>query len=191
MKEIAVAERERTVAPGAAVFVSRSQVMSGDDLRRAVTRIAHEILERNHGLEDVILVALQTGGAPLVDRIAAELNRIEGTTVPTGTLDVVPYRDDFGLRPLLAEAPTDIPCDITGKTVVLVDDVLFTGRTVRAALNALADFGRAKCVQLAVMVDRGHREVPIRPDFVGKNLPTRRDELVDVRDDGVHIGEMQ
>lgn len=191
MKEIAVAERERTVAPGAAVFVSRSQVMSGDDLRRAVTRIAHEIVERNHGLEGVILVALQTGGAPLVDRIASELNRIEGTTVPTGTLDVVPYRDDFGLRPLLAEAPTDIPCDITGKTVVLVDDVLFTGRTVRAALNALADFGRAKCVQLAVMVDRGHREVPIRPDFVGKNLPTRRDELVDVRDDGVHIGEMQ
>jgi pyrimidine operon attenuation protein / uracil phosphoribosyltransferase len=92
---------------------------------------------------------------------------------------------------VIAEAPTDIPCDITGKTVVLVDDVLFTGRTVRAALNALADFGRAQCVQLAVMVDRGHREVPIRPDFVGKNLPTRRDELVDVREDGVYLGEMQ
>ncbi len=186
-----MAERERTVAPGAAVFVARSQVMSSDDLRRAVTRVAHEIVERNHGLTDVVLVALQTGGAGLVERIAAELNRIEGTEVPSGTLDVIAYRDDFGIRPLLAEAPTDIPCDLTGKTVVLVDDVLFTGRTVRAALNALADYGRARCVQLAVMVDRGHREVPIRPDFVGKNLPTRRDELVDVRDDGVFIGEMQ
>ncbi|MBA2608792.1 MAG: bifunctional pyr operon transcriptional regulator/uracil phosphoribosyltransferase PyrR [Actinobacteria bacterium] len=165
--------------------------MSGDDLRRAVTRIAHEIVERNHGLTDVVLVALQTGGAMLVERIAAELERIEGVGVPTGTLDVAIYRDDFGLRPVIAEAPTNIPGDITGKTVVLVDDVLFTGRTVRAALNALADFGRAKCVQLAVMVDRGHREVPIRPDFVGKNLPTRRDELVDVRDDGVHLGEMK
>ncbi len=186
-----MAERERTVAPGAAVFVSRTQVMSADDLRRAVTRIAHEIVERNHGLADVVLVALQTGGAPLAARIAAELSRIEGVAVPTGTLDVAVYRDDFGLRPVIAEAPTDIPFDITGSTVVLVDDVLFTGRTVRAALNALADFGRARCVQLAVMVDRGHREVPIRPDFVGKNLPTRRDELVDVRDDGVHLGELR
>ena len=186
-----MAERERTVAPGAAVFVARTQVMSADDLRRPVTRIAHEIVERNHGLDAVVLVALQTGGAPLAGRIAAELSRIEGVAVPTGTLDVVPYRDDFGLRPLLPEAPTDIPFDVTGKTVVLVDDVLFTGRTVRAALNALADFGRASCVQLAVMVDRGHREVPIRPDFVGKNLPTRRDELVDVRNDGVYLGELQ
>ncbi|HUR78236.1 MAG TPA: bifunctional pyr operon transcriptional regulator/uracil phosphoribosyltransferase PyrR [Acidimicrobiales bacterium] len=186
-----MAERERTVAPGAAVFVARTQVMSADDLRRAVTRIAHEVVERNHGLADVVLIALQTGGAPLAARIAAELSRIEGVAVPSGTLDVVPYRDDFGLRPLLLEAPTEIPWDITGKTVVLVDDVLFTGRTVRAALNALADFGRAQSVQLAVMVDRGHREVPIRPDFVGKNLPTRRDEVVDVRDDGVFIGEMQ
>ena len=186
-----MAERERTVAPGAAVFVSRTPVMSADDLRRAVTRIAHEIVERNHGLTDVVLVALQTGGAPLAERIAAELSRIEGVEVPTGTLDVAVYRDDFGLRPVIAEAPTDIPFDITGSTVVLVDDVLFTGRTVRAALNALADFGRARCVQLAVMVDRGHREVPIRPDFVGKNLPTRRDELVDVRDDGVHLGELR
>jgi pyrimidine operon attenuation protein/uracil phosphoribosyltransferase len=186
-----VAERERTVAPGAAVFVSRTQVMSADDLRRAVTRIAHEIVERNHGLTDVVLVALQTGGAPLTERIAAELSRIENVEVPTGTLDVAVYRDDFGLRPVIAAAPTDIPFDITGKTIVLVDDVLFTGRTVRAALNALADFGRARCVQLAVMVDRGHREVPIRPDFVGKNLPTRRDELVDVREDGVHLGELR
>ena len=186
-----MAERERTVAPGAAVFVSRSQVMSGDDLRRAVTRIAHEIVERNHGLADVILIGLQTGGAPLARQLAAELSRIEGVEVPTGTLDVAVYRDDFGLRPVIAEAPTEIPGDITGKTIVLVDDVLFTGRTVRAALNALADNGRARSVQLAVLVDRGHREVPIRPDFVGKNLPTRRDEIVDVRDDGVHIGEMK
>ena len=186
-----MAERERTVAPGAAVFVSRTQVMSADDLRRAVTRIAHEIVEHNHGVEDVVLVGLQTGGAPLAGRLAAELSRIDGHDVPIGTLDVAPYRDDFGLRPVIVEAPTSIPCDLTGKLVVLIDDVLFTGRTVRAALNALGDFGRAKSIQLAVLVDRGHRELPIRPDYVGKNLPTRRDEVVDVRDDGVHIGEMQ
>ena len=185
-----MAERERTVAPGAAVFVSRSQVMSADDLRRAVTRIAHEIVEHNHGLTDVVLIGLQTGGVPLVERMAAELSRIEGAQVPFGTLDVAPYRDDFGLRPVIAEAPTRIASDLTGQNVVLVDDVLFTGRTVRAALNALGDFGRARSIQLAVMVDRGHRELPIRPDYVGKNLPTRRDEIVDVREDGVHIGEM-
>jgi pyrimidine operon attenuation protein/uracil phosphoribosyltransferase len=158
-------------------------------VRRAITRIAHEIVERNHGVGEVVLVALQTGGAPLAAKLASELERIEDTSVPVGTLDVAYYRDDYGLRPLLPEAPTDIPMDLTGKVVVLVDDVLFTGRTVRAALNALADFGRTKAVQLAVMVDRGHRELPIRPDYVGKNLPTRRDELVNVRDDGVDLGD--
>ena len=107
-----------------------------------------------------------------------------------GTLDVAMYRDDIGLRPVVGEAPTAIPVELTGRTVVLVDDVLFTGRTVRAALNALADHGRARAVQLAVMVDRGHRELPIRPDYVGKNVPTRRDELVDVGPDGVSLGEM-
>jgi pyrimidine operon attenuation protein / uracil phosphoribosyltransferase len=110
--------------------------------------------------------------------------------VPVGTLDVAFYRDDIGLRPVLPEAVTEVPVDLVAKTVVLVDDVLFTGRTVRAALNALADYGRARTVQLAVMIDRGHRELPIRPDFVGKNLPTRRDEMVDVTDDGVMLGDM-
>jgi pyrimidine operon attenuation protein/uracil phosphoribosyltransferase len=110
--------------------------------------------------------------------------------VPLGCLDVAFYRDDIGLRPVLPETVTDIPCDLDGRTVVLVDDVLFTGRTIRAALDALSDYGRARAVQLAVMVDRGHRELPIRPDFVGKNLPTRRDEAVDVTSDGVDLGEM-
>ncbi|MGH9268551.1 MAG: bifunctional pyr operon transcriptional regulator/uracil phosphoribosyltransferase PyrR [Acidimicrobiales bacterium] len=164
--------------------------MDGDDLRRAVTRIAHEIVERNHGLGGVVLVGLQTGGVPLAERLAAELARIEGVEVPCGSLDVAFYRDDIGLRPVLPEAVTDIPFDLTGRTVVLVDDVFFTGRTVRAALNALSDYGRAKAVQLAVMVDRGHRELPVRPDYVGKNLPTRRDEMVDVSDEGVLLGDV-
>lgn len=164
-------------------------------MKRAVTRIAHEIVERNHGLDGVVLIGLQTGGVPLANRIASELQRIEpeaagAAGVPTGSLDVAFYRDDIGLRPVLPEAVTDIPFDVSGKTVVLVDDVLFTGRTIRAALNALNDYGRARAVQLAVMIDRGHRELPIRPDFVGKNLPTKRTELVDVTDDGVTIGEV-
>ncbi|MBV9253151.1 MAG: bifunctional pyr operon transcriptional regulator/uracil phosphoribosyltransferase PyrR [Actinobacteria bacterium] len=164
--------------------------MTADDLRRAITRIAHEIIEHNHGLADVALVGLQTGGVPLARRLAATLAEIEGSEVPVGTLDVAFYRDDIGLRPVLPEAVTDIPFDTTGLTVVLVDDVLFTGRTVRAALNALNDYGRARAIQLAVMVDRGHRELPMRPDYVGKNLPTRRDEMVDVSEEGVVIGDM-
>ncbi|HET9444329.1 MAG TPA: bifunctional pyr operon transcriptional regulator/uracil phosphoribosyltransferase PyrR [Acidimicrobiales bacterium] len=164
--------------------------MSADDVRRAITRIAHEVVERNHGLAEVSLIGLQTGGVPLARRLAAELERIEGTEVPVGTLDVAFYRDDIGLRPVLPEAVTDIPFDVTGSTVVLMDDVLFTGRTIRAALNALNDYGRARAVQLAVMVDRGHRELPIRPDYVGKNLPTRRDEMVDVSDEGVILGDV-
>ena len=164
--------------------------MSADDLRRAVTRIAHEVLERNQGLPDTVLIGLQTGGVPLANRLGAELARIEGIEVPVGTLDVAFYRDDIGLRPVLPEAVTDIAFDLTGRTVVLVDDVLFTGRTIRAALNALNDYGRARSVQLAVMVDRGHRELPIRPDYVGKNLPTRRDEMVDVSDEGVILGDV-
>lgn len=186
-----MAERERALAPPAGgVFVPRAQVMSADDLRRAVTRIAHEIVERNHGLEGLALVGLQTGGVPLARRLAAELGRIEEDTPPVATLDATFYRDDIGLRPLLPEAVTDIPFAVDGLTVVLVDDVLFTGRTVRAALNALNDYGRPRAVQLAVMVDRGHRELPIRPDYVGKNLPTARDEMVDVTDAGVSIGRV-
>jgi pyrimidine operon attenuation protein/uracil phosphoribosyltransferase len=142
-------------------------------------------------LEGVVLVGLQTGGVPLAGRLAEALHTVDNDVeVPVGSLDVAFYRDDIGLRPVLPEAVTEIPFDITGKTVVLVDDVLFTGRTIRAALNALNDYGRAKAVRLAVMVDRGHRELPIRPDFVGKNLPTRRDEMVDVSPEGVVIGDM-
>ena len=164
--------------------------MTPDDLDRAIWRMAHEIIEHNRGLLDVVLVGLQTGGVPLAGRLGSALHRIEGTEVPVGTLDVAFYRDDIGLRPVLPEAATDIPVDLTGLDVVLVDDVLFTGRTIRAALDALTDHGRARSVQLAVMVDRGHRELPIRPDYVGKNLPTRRDEVVNVTDEGVDLGEM-
>jgi len=164
--------------------------MSSADVTRAIRRISHEIVERNQGLESVTLVGLQTGGVPLAQRIADTLNEIEGVRPPVGALDVALYRDDIGLRPVLPEAVTDISFDVNGAIVVLVDDVLFTGRTVRAALDAIHAYGRPRAVQLAVMVDRGHRELPIRPDYVGKTLPTRRDEVVDVHPDGVDIGEM-
>jgi pyrimidine operon attenuation protein/uracil phosphoribosyltransferase len=164
--------------------------MDAGDVQRAIWRMAHEIVERNHGLDMVVLVGLQTGGVPLSNRLADALEQIEGERPDVGSLDVAFYRDDIGLRPVLPEAVTDIPGDLSGETVVLVDDVLFTGRTIRAALDALTSFGRPRAVQLAVMVDRGHRELPIRPDYVGKNLPTRRDEMVDVNDDGVDLGEM-
>ena len=165
--------------------------MDAEDLRRAITRIAHEITEHNQGLDDVVLVGLQTGGVPLAGRLAEALHQVEGVEVPIGTIDVAFYRDDIGLRPVLPEAVTDIPFDLTGRAVILVDDVLFTGRTVRAALDALNDYGRPRSVQLAVMIDRGHRELPIRPDYIGKNIPTRRDEMVDVTDEGVDVGTMQ
>jgi len=164
--------------------------MTGDDIRRALTRIAHEVVERNQGLDDVVVVGLQTGGVSLATRLVEALRRVEDVEVPLGTLDVAFYRDDIGLRPVMPEAVTDISFDLTARVVVLVDDVLFTGRTVRAALDALNDYGRPRAVQLAVMVDRGHRELPIRPDYIGKNLPTRRDEVVDVSDDGVDLGVM-
>ncbi len=192
-----MAERERRMTrPYGGVFVAHSQVMDADDIRRALRRMAHEVLEKNHGLESVVLVGLQTGGVTLAAGLAAELREIEGLTgdesgVPLGTLDVAMYRDDIGIRPVLPEEVTEIPVDLDGTDVVLVDDVLFTGRTIRAALDALVDFGRPRTVQLAVMVDRGHRELPIRPDYVGKNLPTRRDELVDVSADAVCIGGLE
>ena len=186
-----MAERERrTTPPYGGVFVARSQVMDSDDVRRAIWRMAHEVIERNHGLDAVVLVGLQTGGVGLAEAFVEALAEIDGATPALGTLDVALFRDDIGIRPVLPEAVTDIPVDLDGAIVVLVDDVLFTGRTIRAALDALNAFGRVRAVQLAVMVDRGHRELPIRPDYVGKNLPTRRDEMVNVHDDGVDLGEM-
>jgi pyrimidine operon attenuation protein/uracil phosphoribosyltransferase len=152
--------------------------------------MAHEIIERNPLTSDLVIIGLQTGGVWIAERLARIIGEVAGEDVVTGTLDVAFYRDDIGLRPVLPEATTHIPVDLTGRTVVLVDDVLFTGRTIRAALNALGDYGRARAVQLAVMVDRGHRELPIRPDFVGKNLPTRRDEMVDATESGVVIGDI-
>lgn len=157
-------------------------LLSRSDIRRALTRIAHEVAERNQGTADLVLVGMRTRGVPLARRLARILGEIEGRPVPVGELDVTLYRDDLpmrGLRPALQQ--TDIPVDITGKVVVLVDDVLYTGRTVRAALDALMDFGRPRRVQLAVLVDRGHRELPIRADYVGKNVPTSRREEVQVR----------
>ncbi|MBN2623521.1 MAG: bifunctional pyr operon transcriptional regulator/uracil phosphoribosyltransferase PyrR [Acidimicrobiales bacterium] len=186
-----LAERERrSTPPFGGVFVARTQVLDADDVRRAIWRMAHEILEHNHGLDDVVLVGLQTGGVTFAEALAAALEKIDGTAPPLGSLDVAFHRDDIGLRPVLPSAVTDIPWDLSGHVVVLVDDVLFTGRTIRAALDAVHTYGRPRAVQLAVMVDRGHRELPIRPDYVGKNLPTRRDEAVNATLDGVDLGEV-
>ena len=187
-----MADRERRMTPPyGGVFVARTTVLDAAQVQRALTRISHEILERHQGLEDVVLVALQPGGVEIARLIARRLFEIDGVDVPMGTLDVALYRDDIGLRPVMPEAETEIPVDLAGKIVVLVDDVLFTGRTIRAALDAVTAFGRPRSVQLAVVIDRGHRELPIRPDFVGKNLPTRRDEVVDVNPEGVLLGEMR
>lgn len=164
--------------------------MEAEDIKRATWRMAHEIIERNHGLDGVAVVGLQTGGVWLAAEIAGALHEIEGVQPPLGTLDVAFHRDDIGLRPLLPEAPTQIPFNLDNQAVVIVDDVLYTGRTIRAALDALNSYGRPRTVQLAVMVDRGHRELPIRPDYVGKNLPTRRDEVVDAHREGVDLGEI-
>jgi pyrimidine operon attenuation protein / uracil phosphoribosyltransferase len=159
-----------------------STLLDADDIRRALTRIAHEIVERDKGPEGIALVGIANRGDDLARRLAAEILAIEGSPVPVGALDITFYRDDIGMK---AEAPevheTRVDFDINGKTVVLVDDVLFTGRTIRAAMDALMDFGRPFRIRLAVLVDRGHRELPIRADFVGKNVPTRRTDDVRVR----------
>jgi pyrimidine operon attenuation protein/uracil phosphoribosyltransferase len=157
-------------------------IMSGEEIRRALTRIAHEVVERNHGCKDLVFIGIYTRGVPLARRIAASVREIEGMEVPVGALDIGPYRDDLSnLESPPKLRPSDIPSDIVGKRVVLVDDVLYTGRSTRAAMDALIDFGRPQYVQLAVLVDRGHRELPIRPDYVGRNLPTSRKEEIAVR----------
>ena len=163
-------------------------VMSADDIRRAISRIAHEIVERNQGVDDVVLVGLQRGGTWIADLLGSRIAEIEPRSeVVVGRLDVSMFRDDIGMRPVVPGAVSEIPRDVTGAVVVLVDDVLYTGRTVRAALEGLNAFGRPRAVQLAVLVDRGHRELPIRPDFVGKNMPTHPTDEVDVSAEGVVV----
>ena len=178
-----------THADGSAEQTGRV-VLDSRDLSRALTRIAHEILERNKGASDLVLLGIPSRGVPLARRIAAKIDAVEGVRVPVGSLDVTMYRDDLRMRPARTLLPTDIPTGgIDGKTVVLVDDVLFSGRTIRAALDAMNDVGRPRIVRLAVLVDRGHRELPIRADFVGKNLPTSLVEKVAVRLEEVDGGD--
>ena len=157
------------------------KILNSEQIRRALTRVAHEILERNGGAEDLVIVGLHTRGVPLAKRLAHLINTFEGMEPLVGALDIGLYRDDLagGARPLMR--PTHIPVDIEGRLIILVDDVLYTGRSIRAAMDALTDFGRPREIQLAVLVDRGHRELPIRADYVGKNLPTSLDEEVHVR----------
>jgi pyrimidine operon attenuation protein/uracil phosphoribosyltransferase len=171
-------------------------VLTPEEIRRALTRIAHEILERTHGGDGVILLGIPTRGVYLARRLATRIGEFEGAPAPVGSLDVTMHRDDLRLRPARALQRTQVPTDgVDGKTVVLVDDVLFSGRTIRAALDALNDLGRPRAVQLAVLVDRGHRELPIRADYVGKNLPTAHREKVRVQvaeidgEDSVLLGE--
>ena len=157
------------------------QIMNGQDMRRALARVAHEILEKNRGVKDLVVVGIYTRGVYLARRLADNLLQFEGSEVPAATLDINLYRDDLHARRRPVVRPTEFPVTIQGKTVVLVDDVLFTGRTIRAAMDALNDFGRAEQVQLAILLDRGHRQLPIRPDYVGQNVPTALDEQVRVR----------
>lgn len=167
--------------PQASAETGGREVLDAADITRALTRIAHEILERNRGATDVVLLGIPTRGVGLATRLAARISEVEGSEVPVGALDVTMYRDDLRLRPARALEHTDIPAGgVDGKVVVLVDDVLYSGRTVRAALTALDDLARPRSIQLAVLVDRGHRELPIRADFVGKNLPTSSRERVRV-----------
>lgn len=179
-------ERPAPISPSAQ---SQRQIMSAQDVRRALTRIAHEILEHNRGAEGLALVGMRTRGLPLARRLAARILEFEGQRVPVGALDIGLYRDDVGLRGRPVVHSSDIPFSVEGTYVVLVDDVLFTGRSTRAALDALNDYGRPKTVQLAVLIDRGHRELPIRADYVGKNVPTALSEEIQVRLEEVDGGE--
>lgn len=172
----------------------KATILTADELRRALTRIAHEIVERNKGAEQLAVIGIHTRGIPLADRLAAKLSELEGVEVPRGMLDITLYRDDLSevaQQPIIRE--TQVPFDLRDRRVILVDDVLYTGRTVRSALDALIDLGRPEGIQLAVLVDRGHRELPIRADYVGKNLPTSKQEVVKVKlqeTDGVDIVEL-
>lgn len=161
--------------------MKHKSIMDAADMRRAYTRLAHELIERNKGVDNVVLVGIQRRGVPLAEQVAARIEQFEGARLPVGRLDITFYRDDLSL---LSEHPvikgTDIPFGVHNKRVVLVDDVLYTGRTARAAIEALMEIGRPRCIQLMVMIDRGHRELPIRADFIGKNLPTAHDEIVHV-----------
>ncbi len=177
-------------------IVKKNVIMDSEAIRRALVRIAHEIIEKNKGVEDVVIVGIRTRGVPLAQRIAAEINAIENFEMTVGMLDITLYRDDLstlGYNPVVHG--TDINFDLSGKHVVLVDDVLYTGRTIRAALDAVIDMGRPKTIQLAVLVDRGHKELPIRADYVGKNVPTSQKETIEVvlneidGTDEVYIGE--
>ena len=177
-------------------IVKKNVIMDSEAIRRALVRIAHEIIEKNKGVEDVVIVGIRTRGVPLAQRIASEINAIENCEMTVGMLDITLYRDDLstlGYNPVVHG--TDINFDLSGKHVVLVDDVLYTGRTIRAALDAVIDMGRPKTIQLAVLVDRGHKELPIRSDYVGKNVPTSQKETIEVvlneidGTDEVYIGE--
>lgn len=178
-------------------IIKKTSIMDADGIRRALIRIAHEITEKNRGVENVALVGIRTRGVPLAARIAEEIQKIENAEVPVGSLDITLYRDDLttmGYNPVIHG--TEIDFDITGKHIVLVDDVLYTGRTIRAALDAIIDMGRPNSIQLAVLIDRGHRELPIRADYAGKNVPTSRRETIEValqeegKEDEVILGEI-
>jgi len=171
-----------------------NRVLDREEIRRAVTRIAHEILERNHGGENLGLVGILRRGAPLAERLAGVIEKVEGVRPPVGRLDITLYRDDYPERQPAAER-SDVPFDVTGKQIVLIDDVIFTGRSVRAAITALMDLGRPAEIQFAALLDRGHRELPIRPDYVGKNVPTSLSQHVECRlvevdgEDAVYLQE--
>ena len=178
-------------------IIKKTSIMDADGIRRALIRIAHEITEKNRGVENVALVGIRTRGVPLAARIAEEIRKIENVEVPVGSLDITLYWDDLttmGYNPVIHG--TEIDFDITGKHIVLVDDVLYTGRTIRAALDAIIDMGRPNSIQLAVLIDRGHRELPIRADYAGKNVPTSRRETIEValqeegKEDEVILGEI-
>lgn len=164
------------------ILTDKTVLMDSEGIRRVLTRISHEIVEKNKGVENIVLVGIRTRGVPIAERLADTIEAIEGKRPPVGVLDITLYRDDLSTlsyQPIVH--PTELPIDISGKTIVLVDDVLYTGRTIRAALDALIDMGRPKTIQLAVLIDRGHRELPIRADFVGKNVPTSSREVVSVQ----------